>query len=143
METTYARHGNGAAVDRSLAELGRDLSEESSRLARLEVELAKAELAQKGRQVGIGAGAIGGAGALGLCALGALAAAAILGLATALEPWLAALLVGVGIGALAGVSALIGKGRIEAGAPPAPERAIASSKQDIERAKQSIKEARR
>jgi hypothetical protein len=143
MESTQARHEDGAAGGQTLAALGRHLSEESSRLARLEVELAKAELAQKGKQIGIGAGAFGTAGILGLCALGALTAAAILGLATALEPWLAAVAVAGALGALAGTSALFGKSRIDAGTPPAPERAISSSRQDIERTKQSIEEARR
>ncbi len=127
---------------RSLAELLQKLSEQSSTLARQEVELAKAEMAVKGKRIGIGAGAFGAAGLVGLFALGALTAAAIIGLATAVAPWLAALIVGGAYLLIAGVLALTGKKRVEAGTPPMPERALDSSKRDIETAKQSAKEGR-
>ena len=143
MEATHAREQDGGANGQSLADLGRHLSEESSRLARLEIELAKAEITAKGKRVGIGAGVLGGAGVVALCALGALTAAAILGLATVVDGWIAALVVAALLGGLSASLALIGKDRIDAGTPPAPRRAIASSRQDIERAKQSVKEARR
>lgn len=127
---------------RSIAELVSDLTEQSSALARKEVELAKAEVAAKGKQLGIGAGAFGAAGVVGLYALGALVAAAILALATAVDAWLAALIVAIVLGAAAGVMALVGKRRIEAGSPPVPEHAITSTKQDIEAAKRGAKEGR-
>ena len=79
----------GSQSDASLAELVKQLSEQSSRLARQEMELAKAEMTAKGKQAGIGAGMFGGAGMIGFYALGALIAAAILGLATAVASWLA------------------------------------------------------
>ena len=79
----------------SAAELVKQLSEQTSRLVRQEVELAKAELTVKGKQAGIGAGLFGGAGVFGLYALGALTAAAIAALATAMATWLAALIVTV------------------------------------------------
>ena len=63
MSSTTER-GTGAASEASLAELIKQLSEQSSRLARQEVELAKAELAVKGKRAGIGAGMFGGAGCL-------------------------------------------------------------------------------
>ena len=66
--------------DRSLGELLKQLSEQTTRLVHQELELAKAELAQKGRQAGMGAGMFGGAGALGLAAVGALTACFILAL---------------------------------------------------------------
>jgi Putative Actinobacterial Holin-X, holin superfamily III len=136
------RTGNGSSDEHSLGELVRQLSDQSSRLARMEVELAKAELAQKGRQFGIGAGAFGAAGLLGLFAFGALTAALILALAEAMEPWLAAVIVAAVYAAAAGLLALAGKRRVEEAAPPAPERAISSSKEDVEAAKRSAKEAR-
>ena len=61
----------------SAAELVKQLSEQTSRLVRQEVELAKAELSVKGKRAGIGAGMFGTAGLLGLYALGALIAAAV------------------------------------------------------------------
>jgi hypothetical protein len=128
--------------EQSLGELVRQLSDQSTLLARKEVELAKAEVAQKGKQIGIGAGAFGGAGAIGFYALGALTATLILVLAEFLDPWLGALIVTVVYAAIAGVLALVGKQRVEAGSPPTPDRAIESSKRDIEAAKRSAKEAR-
>src|SRR5436305_3058315 len=96
-----AETGNGQATNASMAELVKQLSEQTSRLARQEVELAKAELAVKGKRAGIGAGMFGGAGVLGFYALGALIATAILVLATAVASWLAALIVCVLLGAIA------------------------------------------
>jgi membrane protein len=126
--------GNRAS-DVPLAELVKQLSEQTSRLARQEVELAKTELAAKGKRAGIGAGMFGGAGALGFYALGALIAAAILGLATAMEGWLAAVIVAAVLGALAGVLALAGKSKVQQATPPLPEQATESVKEDVQWAK--------
>jgi len=138
--------GEGQAAptndERSLPELVRQLSDQTSRLAQQEVELAKAEMTLKAKRLGIGAGAFGGAGLIGLYALGAATATAILALATAVDAWLAALIVTLVYAAVAGVLALVGKSRVEAGTPPVPEQAIDSTKEDIERAKRSAKEAR-
>ena len=139
---TEKTNGGAATDERSISELVRQLSDQSSQLARMEVELAKAELQQKGKQLGIGAGAFGGAGAIGFYALGALTATFILALAEAVDAWLAALIVTVVYAAIAGALALIGKSRVEEGTPPTPERAIESSKDDVEAAKRSAKEAR-
>ena len=79
--------------DRSLADLARQLSDQTTELVRHEVELAKAELRDKGKRAGLGAGMFGGAGALGLYALGALTAAIIAGIAEALPVWASALIV--------------------------------------------------
>jgi MFS family permease len=128
--------------DQSISELVKQLTEQTQTLARKEVELAKAEISQKGKRLGIGAGAFGAAGVLGLFAFAALTATLILILATALDPWLGALIVAVVYGAVAAVLALTGKKQVETASPPVPERAIESTKQDIETAKTSAKEAR-
>jgi lipopolysaccharide export LptBFGC system permease protein LptF len=127
-------HGNGASEE-SMAELVKQLSEQTSRLARQEVELAKAELAIKGKRAGIGAGMFGGAGAVGFYALGALIAAAILALATAVTAWLAALIVTAVLGAIAGVLALQGRKKVQSATPPVPEQATESVKEDVQWAK--------
>lgn len=142
MPSTPSGGGAPPPDQQQLSELVKQLSEQSTRLARQEVELAKAELAQKGKQIGIGAGAFGSAGAIGFYALGALTAALVLALAEAVDAWLAALIVTVIYAAIAGVLALVGKGRVKAGSPPVPERAIESSKEDVATAKRSAKEAR-
>jgi len=132
----------GPPSDASIAELVKQLSEQSSRLARQEVELAKAEMTVKGKQAGIGAGMFGGAGMVGLYALGALIAAAILALATAVAPWLAALIVAVVLAAIAGVLALQGKNKVQQATPPVPEQATESVKEDVEWAKTRAQQAR-
>jgi nitrate/nitrite transporter NarK len=142
MSSTTER-GPGAASDASLAELIKQLSEQSSRLARQEVELAKAELAYKGKRAGIGAGMFGGAGAFGFYGLGALTAAAILALATAVTAWLAALIIAAVFAAIAGILALQGKTKVQQATPPVPEEATESVKEDVQWAKTRAQQARR
>ncbi len=137
-----AQAGGPGLDEASLSELVKKLTEQTSTLARQEVALAKAELTQKGKRLGIGAGAFGAAGLIGVFAFGALTATLILLLATALDAWLAALIVTVVYAAIAGVLALSGKKKIDEGSPPMPERAIETTKQDIETMKSSAKEGR-
>jgi hypothetical protein len=129
--------------DATIAELVKRLSEQMSRLAREEVELAKAELTAKGKRAGLGAGMFGGAGLFGLYALGALTAAIILALATAVAGWLAALIVAVVYAAIAGALALTGKSKVEEATPPVPEQATESVKADVRWAKFRAQEGRR
>lgn len=130
-----AESRGGQPSDASMAELVKQLSEQTSRLARQEVELAKAELAVKGKRAGIGLGMFGGAGAIGFYALGALIAAAVLALATAVTAWLSALIVAVVLGAIAGVMALQGKSKVQQATPPVPEQTTESVKEDVQWAK--------
>jgi membrane protein len=132
-----------APSERSLSELTRELSDQTTALVRQEVELAKAELREKGKAAGLGAGMFGGAGALGLYALGALTACLILALAIVMDAWLAALIVAAGYGAIAGFLALTGKKKVDEGTPPVPEQAIESAKEDVQWTKQRAKAARR
>ena len=141
MSSTTERRA-GAASDASMAELVKQLSEQSSRLARQEVELAKAELAVKGKRAGIGAGMFGGAGAFAFYAFGALTAAAILALSTAVDAWLAALIIAVVYGAIAGVLTLQGKNKVQEATPPVPEEAAESVKEDVQWAKTRAQQAR-
>lgn len=141
-ETETPRFTREAPEDKPVADLVRDLSTQVSTLVRQELELAKAEVATKGRQVGIGAGMAGAGGLVALFGAGALVAAAILGLSTALDGWLAALVVGAALLAVAGVLAMTGIGKAKKAVPPMPERAIASSKQDVETAKHAVAEGR-
>lgn len=129
-----------ASDDQSLADLFRQLTEQSSRLASKEIELAKAELEIKARRVGMGVGAFGGAGFVALLAAGALTATIILALAEFMDTWLAALIVTVIYLAVAGIMALLGRRKLEDAKPPLPERAIESSRRDVDEIKQSAKE---
>jgi MFS family permease len=132
-----------ATDDRSLAELARRLSLQTTELARQEAELAKAELREKGKRAGIGAGMFGGAGAFGVYALGALTAAIIAGIAEALPVWAAALIVAALYGAIAGILALRGKSKVEQATPPVPEETVQSVKEDVRYTKQRAQETRR
>ena len=137
------RDGGTAVHEQSVSELVKQLSEQTSALARKEVDLAKAELALKGKRAGIGAGMFGGAGLLGLFALGSLTACVILALATAVAPWLAALIVAVVYGAIAGALALSGKSKVQQATPPVPEEATESVKEDVQWAKTRARAGRR
>jgi hypothetical protein len=132
----------GQAQQASIPELVRQLSEQSTRLVHQEIELAKAELTVKGKRAGLGAGMFGGASVFGLYAVGALTAAGILALSLAVAAWLAALIVGVALAAIAGVLAMVGKGKVSAATPPVPEEATESVKEDVQWAKARAQAAR-
>jgi uncharacterized membrane protein YqjE len=125
--------------DRSMGELLRQLSQETTRLVHQELELAKAELQQKGKQAGAGAGMFGGAGALGLAALGALTACFILALNAIMPAWLAALLVAVVYGIIAFVLVKQGQAKLKQATPPVPEQTIETVKEDVEWAKTQMR----
>ena len=129
--------------ERPIPELLKELSTQTSTLVRQELELAKAEMTEKGKQAGIGAGMFGGAGVFGLLALGALTACVIAALATAMDVWLAALIVAVVWAAVAGALALAGRTKTREAAPAAPEQAIESTKEDVQWAKNQARSARR
>jgi hypothetical protein len=117
--------------ERSMSELLKTLSEQTTALVRQEVELAKAEMTAKGRELGLGASMFGAAAVVGLFAFGALTACIVLALSLALAGWLAALIVAAVYGATAGALALVGRRRTQAGGPPVPEQAIESTKEDV------------
>jgi uncharacterized membrane protein YqjE len=128
--------------DRSLGELLKQLSQETTQLVHQELELAKAELQQKGKQAGAGAGMFGGAGALGLAALGALTACFILLLDLVMPAWLAALIVAVVYGIIAFVLVKRGQAKLKQAAPPVPEQTIETVKEDVEWAKTQMRSDR-
>jgi uncharacterized membrane protein YqjE len=121
--------------DRSVGELVQRLSNQTATLVRQELRLAQVELQEKGKRVGIGAGMFGGAGLVALYGVGALIAAAVIGIGTLLEPWIAAVIVGVVLLAVAGILALTGRKQVERGTPPLPEQAIESTKRDVDEVK--------
>jgi hypothetical protein len=139
---TAGRESAERLDEQSLSELTKRLTDQASSLAQKEVELAKVELALKGKRLGMGAGAFGAAGLFGLYALGALTATAILALAIVLDAWLAALIVAAGLGAIAGLLALTGKKKVEQGTPPIPEQAMETTKADVEHTRQRAREGR-
>jgi hypothetical protein len=134
METS-TRFQRPPETDRPLGELVQDLSRQTSTLIRQEMRLAQAELTEKGKHAGKGAGMFGGAGLVALYGVGALVTAAILGLATVIESWIAAAAIGFALLALAGILALTGKKELDEAGPPKPEQAIESVQLDVDTVK--------
>jgi uncharacterized membrane protein YqjE len=133
MATGVRSNGHGPDLrDRGIGELVKDLSGQVSTLARQEVELAKAELAEKGKKAGVGAGMFGGAAVAALLMLGSLTTLLILALATALPAWLAALLVTLLWGAVAAGLALVGRDRMKEMGKPVPEQTVETVKEDVQ-----------
>ena len=139
-----ARNGERDELrDRPVGELLKQLASETTTLVRQEIDLAKAEIGEKGRKAGAGVGMWGAAGVVGLLALGALTAFFILALDGLMPNWLAALIVAVVYGAIAGVLYLTGKQRVDEATPLKPEQTIETVKEDVEWAKHPTKSVSR
>jgi Putative Actinobacterial Holin-X, holin superfamily III len=133
----------GPARKTSTAELLKELGAEVSTLVRQEVQLAKAELVVKGREFGAGGAMFGVAAVASLAALGAVVTCCILALAILLPAWGAALVTAAAFGLVAGVAALAGRRKVKRGAPPVPEEAVESVKEDVRWAKSRLRSVRR
>ena len=129
--------------DRPIGDLLKQLSAETTTLVRQELELAKAEVTEKGKKAGTGAGMFGGAGVAAFLGLGALTAALIAALDAAMPLWLAAFIAGALWLAVAGVLALQGRNKVQEATPPVPEQTTESVKEDLQWAKTRAKSARR
>jgi uncharacterized membrane protein YqjE len=130
--------GDGSKT--STGELVAQASRQIRDLVRQELALAKAELAEKKRHAGLGAGLFGGAGVVAFYGGGVLIAAAVAALALVWPVWLAALVVGLVLLAIAGVLSLTGRRQLGQAAPPLPEHATASVKTDIHEIKDHLSE---
>ena len=95
--------------DQSTGDRVKALSQQTSALGRKEVDLAKAELTEKGKKAGVGAGMFGAGGLLALFGLAVLTAA------------------------------LMGRERIREATPLAPEQAVETTKEDVQWAKTQIR----
>jgi uncharacterized membrane protein YqjE len=116
---------------RSMRELIDKLSTDARELIRAEVSLARAELEEKARRLAAGGALVGAAAVLGLVALGALTATAIIALSNIVSTWLAALIVTVVAGVLAGILLVIGIKLLRRGVPPAPTESVDQMKEDV------------
>lgn len=128
--------------ERSTVQLVKDLTHQASTLVHQEaelikvelgenVELAKKELAAKGKKAGVGLGALAAAGVAGLLALGAFTAFLILALDGVMPNWAAALCA-TALWVLIGVPlALYGRTKIEEVGTPVPEKTLESVKEDV------------
>lgn len=123
----------------SSAELIRHVSELVPRLVREELALGRMELTEKGKRAGTGAGMFGAAGLIGWFGLAVLIATAVLGLAEAVAPWLAALIVAVVLLVVAGILGLLGRSQFRRAVPAKPEAAIAGVQEDVRIVKESAR----
>jgi hypothetical protein len=102
------------------------------RIVRGEIDSAKAEFVAKLKAAGIGLGFVVGAAVFGFILLEVLVAAAVLGVATALPAWLAALLVAAALLIVVAVLALVGVRILKRGVPPLPTETIKNVKSDVQ-----------
>lgn len=100
-------------------------------LIRAELESLKNEIVGKLKALGIGIGLLVAAALFAFFLLAVLITAAILGIATALPAWLAALIVAAGLLVITIVLVLLGVASIKRGVPPAPTETIESLKLDV------------
>ena len=122
-------HTPGA--DPTLGTLVNQLTTQVPELIRSELRLAQAEVAEKGKRVGVGIGMFSGAGLLAFFGFGTLLATIILALALVVDPWLAALIVTLALFLGAGILALVGKKSVDSATPLQPERAVEGVKEDL------------
>lgn len=134
MASTDARQSEQLR-EQPIGELLKQLASETTTLVRQELDLAKAEMREKGKKAGPGVGMIGAAGGVALLALGALTACLILALDGAMPNWLAALIVAVVYGVVAAVLYSRGKEKVDDVGSPAPRQTIETVKEDLEWAK--------
>ena len=130
-------HGPSANDHQSIGELIGRLSEQGARLVHAEIELAKAEVAARAQAAGIGAGLFAGAALFGFFAVATLIATAIMGLANAVAPWIAGLIVSLVLLALTAALALVGRNKLKTGSTK-PNRTVANVKKDVDAVKEGL-----
>jgi hypothetical protein len=135
--------GSNERRERPIGEVAKELTSDLSLLMRQEIELAKAEMAEKGRTAAPGLGMFGGAGIVALCAAGAITAFLVLVFSLFLPDWAAALIVGAVLGTVAYVLIKQGKERVAEAGKPVPEQTIETVKEDVEWAKTRASSARK
>ena len=118
-----------AKADRSITALLSDLASETILLIRQEMALLKAELSEKFGRIGQGATALGAGALIAFSGWLVLLAAAVLGLATVVPAWLAALIVALLVLAIGGALVYIGKSRFDADSLM-PQRSLRSLRED-------------
>ncbi|SDQ18268.1 Putative Holin-X, holin superfamily III [Curtobacterium sp. UNCCL20] len=116
---------------RSLFGLVGDVPKLVKELVTGELNLLKAEMLTKAKIFGLAAGLLVGALVIVLYAIGVLLTAAVMGLATVMPAWLAALVIAVVMLIVAAILGLVGWKRFKKGLPLTPKRTIDSVKNDV------------
>ena len=143
MVVAMRNDGGNELRERPIGEVAKGLTSDLSLLVRQEIELVKAEMAEKGRTAAPGLGMFGGAGIVALCAAGAITAFLVLVFSLFLPEWAAALIVGAALAAVAYVLIKQGKERLAEAGKPVPEQTIETVKEDVEWAKTRASSARK
>jgi len=128
--------GASSSADLSTGELMSQLSEQTSRLVRSELQLAQVELKNSAKHAGLGVGLFSVAGVLAWFGLGALIGTAIIALDLVLPLWAAALIVTLVLFVAAGIAALVVRGQVQQ-VTPTPERTVENVKLDVKEVKES------
>jgi uncharacterized membrane protein YqjE len=128
--------------DRGVSDLVKQLADQTSTLVRQEIDLAKAEVAQQGKEAGKGVGLLAGGAVVALLGAGTLVAFLVMLLDGAIPNWLAALIVAVVLLALAAGLALAGRNRLRRATPPA-QQTVETVKEDVQWAKTQTRSAHR
>jgi hypothetical protein len=110
----------------------KEVAEHASSLARLEMQLAAAEVQRKVKALGIGIGLSAGAALFALFALGFTLAGIAAALALAVPTWAAILIVAAGALLLAAGLGAAARSFFKKGTPPIPEQAIEEAKRTTE-----------
>ena len=127
-------------TDTSTAELVRQAADHVSTLVRDELRLAQAELTQKARQAGLGAGLLAAAAVAVFYGAGALLVTIGLALALVMPGWAAALIVFALLILAAAAAALLGRNHLRRATPPTPQRTIENVHADIEAVETAVRE---
>lgn len=127
-------------VEPTVGELMIRLSDQTSRLIRDEMQLARAELKSTVNHAGLGAGLFSVAGLLALFGVTALIATAIIALALVLPLWASTLIVTAALFVAAVIAGIVGKKQLQHVAPT-PERTVENVQRDLREVKESRKHA--
>ena len=131
----YGRYDPRA--NRSLAGLFADLARDMTGLVRTELELVKAEMSEKAGQAAGGAAFLAVGGFVAFAGLLVLLACAVLALALVVQPWLAALIVGVVVIGVGVALMLVGRNRLRP-ANLQPNRTMETLREDKDWARSQL-----
>jgi len=122
----------------SFAQLFQESLSSIQEIIRSEVRLAQTELKETAARFGKSAGVLTGGIVLGLYALGFLLLAGVAALSLALPHWLALLIVGVILAAVAGSLVAAGRSGVRQ-VHPVPEKTVSTVKENVEWAKHQLR----
>jgi uncharacterized membrane protein YqjE len=123
---------------RSMAEVLQDIVANIQEIFRSEFKLAKAEIHEETTKIARSSVPLGIGILLALYAVGFVLLAAVHGLATMVDAWLAALIVGVAVGVISMVLVNIGRKRLKQ-VKVVPEKTIGTVKENVQWAKHQIR----